>query len=219
MAYNRTNTCDKIKKIGFSWKRCGNDFHGKALREYNKEGNWTGNWICKQCYLKKRDKKKRHEEYRERYLTDRLTGNQYINHSNAKGDLAEELTNRWKGTNDLNKENDNYHWPIDHSPDPVTGLIYQTKSKWFDPINRCWKHHWEREHDKKFDILILYCLSIDGKTIERIYIFPKEEILKRVGICISEIITRGPHWYQYYRITDEEELKKVNKIWKEILEK
>ena len=212
--YNSTDTCEKVKEDG---KICRRDFHGKAYREIDKD-IWTGKWICSQCYLKKRDKKKRHEEYRERYITNRLTGNQDPNHSNTKGDLTEELTNRWKGTDNLNKKNDNYRFKIDHSPDPITGLIYQTKSKRYDPINRCWKHHWEREHNKGFDILVFYCISKDGKTIEMIYEFPKFEVIKRTGTAIYKYVLRGPHWYEKYRVTNEEELKKVNKIWREILE-
>lgn len=45
--YNSTDTCDRTKKDG---KRCGRDFCGTALREYNNEEIWTGNWICNQCY-------------------------------------------------------------------------------------------------------------------------------------------------------------------------
>lgn len=214
--YNGTDTCDIIKEYG---NRCGRDFHGKAYAEKDKSGNWTGNWICTQCYLKKRDKKKRHEEYRDRYLTDRLTCNQDPNHSNAKGDLAEELTNRWKGTENLNEKIDNYISPIDHSPDPITGLVYQTKSRWYDPINKRWNHHWEREQNKKFDKLIFYCISEDGKIIERIYIFPTKEILKRTSITISKVVLRCHRWYEQYIVTDGETLNKVNEIWKEILEK
>lgn len=212
--YNSTDTCDKIKEDG---NRCGRDFHGKVYKEKEKNGHWIGNWMCTQCYQNKRDKKKRHDEYRDRYITVRLTGNQNPDHSNAKGDLTEELTDRWKGTKSLNKENDNYHWSVDHSPDPITGSIYQTKSKWYDPINRYWKHHWERE--QKFDKLIFYCVSKDGNIIEKIYIFPKEEILKRTGVYIFKVVLRGSHWYEQYLITDEEEVKNINKIWNEILEK
>ena len=31
--YNSTDTCSKIKKVGFSWRICGNNFHGKAYKE------------------------------------------------------------------------------------------------------------------------------------------------------------------------------------------
>jgi hypothetical protein len=222
--YNRTNTCEKIKEDGTI---CGINFDDlfgwqRPYRERNKEGVWNGKWICNKCHAKQRTKEERHKEYRESYLTDRLTGNQNPSHSNAKGDLTEELTNRWKGTDSLNKKNDNYISPLDHSPDPITGLIYQTKSKWYDPINRSWKHSWKREQNKTFDKLILYCISKDGKTVERIYIFPREEILERSSVCIVKYQLRKSsgvlYWYEEFRVTNEDELKKVNKIWEEILE-
>lgn len=43
--YNSTNTCD----------RCGISFENITeypLREYNKEGNWAGKWLCNGCYNK-----------------------------------------------------------------------------------------------------------------------------------------------------------------------
>jgi hypothetical protein len=49
--YNITNTCDNIKKVGFSWGRCEEKLNpGKANREKDKDGNWTGKWICVDCY-------------------------------------------------------------------------------------------------------------------------------------------------------------------------
>ncbi len=39
--YNPTNTCDRIIKIGFSWRRCRNKLSpGKARKEYEK-GKWV----------------------------------------------------------------------------------------------------------------------------------------------------------------------------------
>jgi ribosomal protein L34E len=45
--YNSTDTCDGIKEDGI---RCGKDFHGKAYKEKDKNGNWIGSWICSTCY-------------------------------------------------------------------------------------------------------------------------------------------------------------------------
>ena len=69
------------------------------------------------------------------------------------------------------------------------------------------------EHIKKFDILIFYCISEDGKTIERIYIFLKEEIrISSIGIYEN-----SPKRFEKYRATDDEILKKTNELWKEII--
>lgn len=56
--YNRTNTCDE----------CGNKLkleYINALREYIK-GNWTGRWICRNCY----DDKKAHGKYRRVHILE-----------------------------------------------------------------------------------------------------------------------------------------------------
>ncbi len=46
--YNRTNSCDVY----------GRKF-GKAIREYDKNKNWTGKWTCQNCY----DNKRRYDTY------------------------------------------------------------------------------------------------------------------------------------------------------------
>ena len=51
MEYNKIDTSDKIIKVGFSWRPCGKDFHGKAFREY-KNGDWIWTWNCPECYRK-----------------------------------------------------------------------------------------------------------------------------------------------------------------------
>lgn len=66
-----------------------------------------------------------------------------------------------------------------------------------------WKQECKREHNKEFHNLIFYCISHDGKTIERIYIFPKSEIVKRVGFAIvkspTRVGSRYDQWYEKYR--------------------
>lgn len=47
--YNRTNTCDNIKEDG----KCEEKLSPRnANREYDEKGNWTGRWICKNCWNK-----------------------------------------------------------------------------------------------------------------------------------------------------------------------
>lgn len=114
--YNETNTCD----------RCGKHFSkvgwGNPRREYDKNGNPTGRWVCLVCHYALKSK--------------RRTGDQDPNHSNVKGDKCQKLACLefgWK-----NKENDNYIFPID-CLDPKTGLFHQIKGRWYDPIERCWR--------------------------------------------------------------------------------
>lgn len=202
--YNRTNTCD----------RCGDKLipHINALREHNKEWNWTGRWICRECRNK--------DYYRETesFITNRRSGNQDPNSSNEKGDNFEELTCLWREIKRLSLEEDNYTLPIDHSKDPELGIV-QTKGRLYSTDYRKWDvgsldHEWFKE----FDYMIFYCASADGKTIDRIYIFPWEEVLRRTSIGIYTNPARIG-WYENYRVRDENVLRKVNKLWKEILSK
>lgn len=212
--YNRTNTCDRCK-ISFE-KATGHPY-----REYNKEGNWTGKWDCRSCW-RKYDPNSDHNVMKS--LADRRTGNQNPNSSDVKGDRFQLLTCRWRSTvstvpvEDLNKKLNNYHSPIDHSLDSELG-IPQTRGKLYDSYNRRWLFgSFGREWNKKFDHEICYCASKDGKIIERLYIFPIEEIKdKRTSIGIVKNPINNIPWYEKYRVIDEKILKKVNDIWKEIV--
>ena len=95
----------------------------------------------------------------------------------------------------------------------LSGKIPQTRGITYSPKYGKWKpSNLYIEHDKKFDILIVYCISEDGKIIERIYIFPKEEIKAIGSISIIKNPLKGIQWYEAYRV-DDEEIKKVNEIW------
>lgn len=210
--YNRTNTCD----------RCGRDLNnsfGNPCREYDLKKNWTGNWLCGSCY--DNDYKKRPNSYSNilKSLSNRRTGNLRPDCNQAKGDLYEEVTIQWRGVENLNIENDNYNSSIDHSRDPELGII-QTKGRIYNIEYGWWPFSGlEREWNKEFNNIIFYCSNNDGTLIERIYIFPKIEIIKRKSITIYKNTTRGRYstpfipWYEKYRIKDAKIIKKINEIW------
>lgn len=208
--YNKTNTCNRcIEKL----KPC------YVYREYDKEGNWTGKWLCQSCYKKEQYKNGNTNANIINLLRDRRIGNLKPNSNQAKGDLSEELTCIWRGVENLNVKNDNYNSPIDHSIDSELGII-ETKGRLYDYRERRWGFaSLEKEWDKKFDHMICYCASRDGKIIERIYIFPKPEIIGKTSISIyKNLIYKRYGWYEEYRVKDKDELKKVNEIWKKIID-
>lgn len=127
------------------------------------------------------------------------------------------MSNKLYDANDLNKENDNYNCLIDHWCKELG--FFQTKGRLYYPVRRWW-YFSDLEGDwyKEFNKLVAYCASEDGKVIERIYEFPKEEIIKRTGIAIYKNPSRGIQWYEQYRVKDEERLKEANDLWKKILE-
>lgn len=212
---------DTRKKSTKYCDRCGKEFNktcGNPCREYNKDIKWTGKWLCGLCYGID------HNQWNIlKQIGNRRTGNLDPNCAVAKGDRFQELTCRWRSTistipvEDLNKKNDNYSrgTPIDHTPDSELGII-QTRGRLYDSYNQIWgTGGLDRDWYKKFDTMIFYCASKDGKTIERIYIFPKDVITKRTGITLYN--NDRYHWYEQYRVTDEETIKIVNEIWSAII--
>lgn len=215
--YNKTNTCDKIKEDG---KKCGNELKPhSAYKEIDENGNWTGKWWCKDCYGRY-DYNKRSDCSNNliKSVSVRRTGNINPGCNSAKGDLFEELTCKWRGVKRLSVERDNYALPLDHSRDPELGII-QTKGALYNSDNRSWSFNCKNEQNKNFDNLIVYCASEDGSIIDRIYIFPRHEIVKRISITIynKPESVRGPFWCEQYRLKDENIMKTINKIFWSIL--
>ncbi len=213
--YNITNTCDRCRKRGIIEKLV----KGKTYREY-RDGKSTGYWLCNKCYEADYHLDVGHSK------SSRRTGD--LNEPrHIFADDCQKLTKIWRSTisnvpvEDLNEKLNNHKIPIDHSYDSELG-IPQTKGCLYSSKYELWSQKFDNEHSQivrgfEFDNLILYCVSKDGKTIERLYIFPVEEILSITGISIYN--NDSYHWYNKYRITDEEEIKKVNDIWKSIIYK
>jgi hypothetical protein len=226
-SYNRTNTCDNIIPVGFSWRRCEEKLvKGKVRRCRDKEGNETGRWICKKCWQKYDPNSQNNIQ---KMITDRRTGNQNPNHTNVFGDNVLELACILYGWEDLNKRYDNYKSPID-CYDPKTGLYHQVRGKSLGIICRyvttkgeemCYEGwmfgNLEREWGKIFEDMVCFCFSEDGKLVERIYIMSKKEIMIMKGIGIYKNPSKGNYQFEKYRITDEYKLKKANDIWKKII--
>lgn len=124
-------------------------------------------------------------------------------------------TCKWRGVKQLSEEFGSYNLPYDHSRDPELGII-QTTGRYFDKKYNRWPFAGlDREWGKEFDNIICYCTSEDGKIIERIYIIPWAEILKRKGMAILKRLRYGG-WYEEYRV-DNEIVDKVNKIYQTII--
>ncbi len=216
--YNDTNMCPRCREENIETKLIPQS----AYKEYDKEGKKTGRYICPSHHFKDVDKydSNSHNNIRKSIAGIR-TGNIRPNTAHAKGYKSQKLACLEFGWTDLNDEHDNYRFPID-CIDPKTGLFHQIRGKWYDPINRFWGFtDFGRERHKEFEDIVCYCIGRDGKTIERIYIFPKKEIMNRTGVTIF----KNPKdrwnnsvfsWYDQYRVKDKCELNKANDIWKSL---
>lgn len=204
---------------------CGNRAES---RERDSEGIDTRRYICKEHYFKNYN--------RYRYADDMKDSNSFVffqkatrkvrmgnldpNSNLGVGNNFEKLSEIYFDIDNLNVINNNYRFPIDHSKHSILGIM-QTKGAFFS-IDVGAKGGWQigyrtTEYKKQYDKMICWCASKDGKTIERGYIIPKNEIDKRRSIGIVKDPRTWPVWYEQYRITNEKELKKINEIWKQIL--
>lgn len=239
--YNKTNICDicreEYEKEGKELTDKSILYPGNVKHETDKSGKKTEKSICR------RHGNRACQRYDpnsgsniKKSLALRRTGD-LNNPEHILGDNCQKHACEWFGCEDLNKKNDNYGigTPIDcsHIREGVyitiggklldlSGKIPQIKGRHYNPVYGRWNTHVSEEHKKKFDILILYCISEDGHIIERIYIFPKDKIIDIIGItitrCPTDNIGRARIGiYEEYRVTGEEELKKANEIWSEIV--
>lgn len=189
--YNLTNTCSL----------CGNKLiKGYTYKIFKEDDSWTGKWMCKTCY---------NRDYNARpYSTNNIiksirnirTGNLDPNSNTAKGQIFEQVTCMTRGIRSLNIENDNYTNPFDHSKDFEYGIL-QTKGAVYNSNWDAWQAHFLNEHNKEFDNLIFYCTDEYMENIVRVYIFPREEIIKRSSAAIYSRIEYG--WYVKYRVDEQ----------------
>jgi len=216
--YNPTHSCDRCRKNFNEVERLGKT----PVREYDDKGNWTRKWDCPACWEKYSSNSKTNIM---KSIGDRRTGNLDPNSPSAKGDKGEELLCRWKRYTNLNKKHDNYTIRRDCLDEDI-GLYYQAKIASYDHTYKRWPHDFRNLQNSiwlgfRFKSLFLFCISEDGKRIERIYEIPEEEVIKGSGISIVKYRTSGllykNGWYEQYMFKDEEELKKVNEIWQRII--
>ena len=116
--------------------------------------------------------------------------------------MFEAITCKVHNIKNLNIENDNYLSPIDHSPDHKLGIVQTKGSTYNHSMTRWHNGNIGNEHNKDFDYLLFYCMSADMKIIERVYLFPKSEIIIRTGITIIKNPSKGG-WYEKYRIDEK----------------
>ncbi len=149
------------------------------------------------------------------YVTDHRSGNLDPNCSYGKGDKFEELTCIWREVEILSNKSDCFNLPYDHSRDSELGII-ETKGRILNEYGFWGFSSLERHYNKEYDNMICYCVSRDGRHIEKIYIFPKE-IIKTNSISIYANRRKDSWaWYDKYMIKDEGIIKRVNEIWEKI---
>jgi len=211
---------------------CGKKAWRRERKGINR--NWTGRYLCMEHYSRYYQKDDPNSSNNiKKSLADHRTGNlRYQNH--ILGDNGEKLTNILFEVKRLSIEHDKYSESLDHTP-ISQGISIMIGERLVDlskkvPQTVCTifkryigaKGGWiftslEREWGKEFDVEILWCISEDGLNVERGYIVPKIEIEEGKSITIVKDPSKGYQWYESYRITDKELLKKANEAWRKII--
>lgn len=189
--YNETNTCD----------RCGYNLElgpGHPGREYVDE-KWTGKWLCEKC--RGTDRRKRPGCFNDimKSMANVRLGVENPDSSRAKGGFYESITCKVRKLGNLNQLNDNFNSPIDHTRDPILGII-DSQGRTYDPYYSRWNFtRLNRLHGKKYDNIVCYCADAHG-NIKKVYIFPKKEIDTRDNISIHNKTTGRMSWYDKYEV-------------------
>lgn len=247
MNYNLTNICPRCREEyerGDRDKLTDKSilYPGNARQEVGKNGKITGEYVCNNHSYKSRQ---RHDPNSQnnifRSLRDVRTGN-LRDRPNILAHNCEKLTENWLGAERTSVRFDKYsQLPLDHGHITkhilvkiggqlvdLYGKVPQTKGasltvfEIYTDTNiytyDAWRQSFVNDHNKEFDILILYCTDKDGKSIERIYIIPKEELSESgTTICKNRKAAKMEELkHEKNRIIDDEILKYVNEIWKNI---
>ncbi len=97
--------------------------------------------------------------------------------------------------------------------DSKTGLYHQVQVRSYN------SEYGDDEWEKIFEDMVCFCISENGKIVERIYIFPLVEVKRVKSISIYKNPSKGGQQNEQYRITNKDELNKANEILTQILKK
>lgn len=166
--YNETNTCDRIKKVGCSFRRCGDPLVLYAYKE-KKDGKETGKWLCRNCYDKDRckfpDSHNNIVKGMRKWRNKQLPKNTTI----GKGYIGEQIWCKWRGTENCNIKRDNFHSKED-SIDPEYGIVQVKLSTLID-------ENWNiKFQNYNFDTAVILFMDNNIKNIERMCIIPVNKL-------------------------------------------
>lgn len=91
--------------------------------------------------------------------------------------------------------------------------IIRTREKRYDPKYDLWQLHIDAEQIIQFDNMILYCLGQTKENIRRVYIFPRDEVIKRKRTISIYNNPLRYVWYSNYRVDE----KPYNEIYRNFI--
>lgn len=176
--YNKTNTCERIKENG---DICGEPLvPGKTRREYDKDGNETGRWLCYKC--RGRDYQNLPDSHNSFVAANRnvRTGNIGKKSEQGKTIISQAVVAKYLGIEDLNIKMDNYSHYIDMEHERYGKIDVKYSSLMYG----VW---WLFNNRKKIDCDTNICIGLDksGDNIESVFFIPNDIIMHNTGITIA----------------------------------
>lgn len=226
--YNHANVCFVCNE---EWKKGEiTDLPEDSILHPGNAREYDSNWYCERHGNRYRLAHDPNSSTNiKKSISHRRTGNLHAEHI-ILGDNGEELTKRMCGVKRLSEEYDNFELPLDHSHitthisimigDKLVdlyGKIPQTKTSRIIWTGEGWSFRFIEEWFKEFDIEILWCISSDGSSVERGYIYKKKDMCNIKGITIIKNPCRGGKEHDRRRITDDDFMKRADKEWKNII--
>lgn len=193
-----------------------NIYKGKYrwIRDRDDKGNWTGKYICFNCYGKNRQKNDLNSQQNIiKSIRNPRTGNIKKDSEQGMVFITQAVVAKVNNIEDLNIKMDAYNYHIDMYND-IYGRINVEYSSFRYPYYEGWMFNARRVNiikNENYDTYILLCLSGDKRSIQRVCIIPNVGEIKElwtIGININgskyDIFQVSPNLYsnEYQSITD-----------------
>ena len=178
-------------------KKDGNpDWRPYKGLDYKEE--WNGkSYTCKKCYGRiVQNLPDSQNNIRKRLANSR---NKQLDPDSGpgKGFIGEQIVANTLGIKNCNLDRDNFNYQIDLYDD----IKYKKIQVKYTALNRDGEWFVQNYDGNYFDHLFIVCMSKDYKKVERVYIIPWCEAIKRKSITIIEKMKKT--WYNLYMVDEK----------------
>lgn len=170
------------------------------LRNYDEKGQWDRkSYLCTYCYDKRRQSLPDSQNNLMKSIANCRTGNVSIYDEKGKGIIGQAVAAKTLKIEDLNIKMDNFIYAIDLGRHCEHGYI-EVKTRTLK--NGKWSIRSYQMRD--FDNILILCMDTyePWKDVERVYIIPWAEAIKRSGLTIVRDPSRDV-WYYEFRVDEK----------------
>lgn len=184
------------------------------IRDRDDKENWTGKYICFNCYGKNRQKNDPNSQQNIiKSIRNPRIGNIKKDSEQGMVIIIQAVVAKVNGIEDLNIKTNNYNYHVDMYKD-IYGRINVEYSSFRYPYYNGWIFNSRRTNvikNENYDTYILLCLGIGKINIQRVYIIPNIGKIKELWII--GINVNGSE-YDIYRVDQNS----YNDVFQNIME-